>query len=226
MNYPAYLLHYASPYYDPEKAHEYYMKNRELKGDTTSANSSASTSTTKRKGTLNDKGKAAKAYVKNQIDQERDSKLAGEDEARKGRLEQNENERKSMLEKTAEERDKEISDYSNKVQKQVDGLIEKLKNMSPSAQAQYADQIRGMIGQMREANNAKKQELEKAYAAKSGQINSQFSSNSKQINTDSSGTKKQIRQESKDKYNAELDKIYSDSSMLKPAKQKKEKTKK
>lgn len=25
------LQHYASPYYDPVKAHEYYMKNRELK---------------------------------------------------------------------------------------------------------------------------------------------------------------------------------------------------
>lgn len=26
------ILHYASPYYDPVKAHEYYMKHRELKG--------------------------------------------------------------------------------------------------------------------------------------------------------------------------------------------------
>ncbi len=25
------LQHYASPYYDPVKAHEYYMQNRELK---------------------------------------------------------------------------------------------------------------------------------------------------------------------------------------------------
>ena len=26
------LMHYASKYYDPVKAHEYYLKNRELKG--------------------------------------------------------------------------------------------------------------------------------------------------------------------------------------------------
>lgn len=26
------LQHYASPYYDPVKAHEYYMRTRELKG--------------------------------------------------------------------------------------------------------------------------------------------------------------------------------------------------
>ena len=25
------LQHYASPYYDPQKAHEYYMRTRELK---------------------------------------------------------------------------------------------------------------------------------------------------------------------------------------------------
>lgn len=35
-----YLLHYASEYYDPVKAHEYYMKNRELKGRTTKGMSS------------------------------------------------------------------------------------------------------------------------------------------------------------------------------------------
>ena len=30
------LSHYSSQYYDPEKAHEYYLKNRQLKGRTTS----------------------------------------------------------------------------------------------------------------------------------------------------------------------------------------------
>lgn len=30
------LYHYASPYYDPVKAHEYYMEHRELKGHSTS----------------------------------------------------------------------------------------------------------------------------------------------------------------------------------------------
>ena len=31
-----FLKHYASPYYDPDKAHEYYLRNRELKGPTSS----------------------------------------------------------------------------------------------------------------------------------------------------------------------------------------------
>lgn len=33
----AVLRHYASPYYDPQKAHEYYMRTRELKGRSTTS---------------------------------------------------------------------------------------------------------------------------------------------------------------------------------------------
>ena len=39
---PTYLIHYASEYYDPVAAHEYYMKHRQLKG--------------RRHGTLNEEG--------------------------------------------------------------------------------------------------------------------------------------------------------------------------
>lgn len=40
----AVLRHYASPYYDPQKAHEYYMRTRELKGrSTTSLNDEGTT---------------------------------------------------------------------------------------------------------------------------------------------------------------------------------------
>lgn len=55
------LQHYASPYYDPVKAHEYYMRTRELKGRR---------STTK----LNDEGKEIWAYTKNEITSEKKEK--------------------------------------------------------------------------------------------------------------------------------------------------------
>lgn len=38
------LMHYASKYYDPVKAHEYYMRTRELKGRSSSSSSSESSS--------------------------------------------------------------------------------------------------------------------------------------------------------------------------------------
>lgn len=45
----AVLRHYASPYYDPQKAHEYYMRTRELKGRSTTS--------------LNDDGKKIWSYT-------------------------------------------------------------------------------------------------------------------------------------------------------------------
>lgn len=53
--------HYASKYYDPVKAHEYYMKTRQLKGYNTQGK------------TLNDEGKQAKAYITKRVQEERNS---------------------------------------------------------------------------------------------------------------------------------------------------------
>ena len=62
----AVLRHYASPYYDPLKAHEYYMRTRELKGRSTTS--------------LNDEGKKIWSYTKNNIKSEKDKgqRRAGE----------------------------------------------------------------------------------------------------------------------------------------------------
>lgn len=54
------LVHYSSPYYDPAKAHEYYLRTRELKGRTST-------------GGLNDTGKEALTQVKAKLKEERDS---------------------------------------------------------------------------------------------------------------------------------------------------------
>ena len=54
----AVLRHYASPYYDPQKAHEYYMRTRELKGRSTTS--------------LNDEGKKIWSYTKNNIKSEKE----------------------------------------------------------------------------------------------------------------------------------------------------------
>ncbi len=58
------LQHYASPYYDPQKAHEYYMRTRELKGRR---------SATK----LSDEGKKVWSYTKNEIKAEKKAKVEG-----------------------------------------------------------------------------------------------------------------------------------------------------
>lgn len=60
----AVLRHYASPYYDPQKAHEYYMRTRELKGRSTTS--------------LNDDGKKIWSYTKNNIKSEKAAKVKEE----------------------------------------------------------------------------------------------------------------------------------------------------
>lgn len=60
------LIHYASKYYDPVKAHEYYIRTRELKGRSTSR--------------LSDEGKKIWGYTKNQITDEKNKKLEEEKE--------------------------------------------------------------------------------------------------------------------------------------------------
>lgn len=67
------LQHYASLYYDPVKAHEYYMRTRELKGRR---------STTK----LNDEGKEIWAYTKNEITSEKKEKVKEEQEKREQKI--------------------------------------------------------------------------------------------------------------------------------------------
>lgn len=60
---------YASKYYDPVKAHEYYMAHRELKGRK-SGKSSLTFGTTSTVG-LNEEGKAAAKYVKENLTAEK-----------------------------------------------------------------------------------------------------------------------------------------------------------
>lgn len=60
---------YSSKYYDPVKAHEYYMKHRVLKGK------KASTTT------LNETGRKAADYVKNQISEEQKKSVEAENKS-------------------------------------------------------------------------------------------------------------------------------------------------
>lgn len=66
--------HYASKYYDPVKAHEYYMRTRQLKGRDTKGK------------TLNDEGKKAKTYITKKVREERDSVLKKEQSNRNQKI--------------------------------------------------------------------------------------------------------------------------------------------
>lgn len=71
----AFIAHYASEYYDPVKAHEYYLRNRELKGRQST------------KG-LSDTQKQGLSYAKNQIAERQTADIQSAAEARQAAVEQ------------------------------------------------------------------------------------------------------------------------------------------
>lgn len=122
------IAHYASPYYDPVKAHEYYMKNRKLKG---------------RK--LNDEGEAVATVVKEKLNEERDSKIKSHKEQTTTKIENLRKQNKSKIE--ARNRD---------VKAQIEAIRARLKNINRSGNynrpivQQQIDMIRQETADMRE----------------------------------------------------------------------------
>lgn len=109
------LAHYASKYYDPVKAHEYYERTKELKGRTSTAR-------------LNDAGKAAAKNVKDNLSTERKGLVEAEKQAKDSKIEAKKAEiqnkidviRKRLEGMTAKSK----SLVREKIQKEIDGLRE------------------------------------------------------------------------------------------------------
>lgn len=96
-----FLKHYASPYYDPVKAHEYYEAHKKLKG---------------RKSTsgLNEEGRKAASYIKKQLSEEKKSKIQQESDSIKSEI----------------ERDRaEIESHKTQMQSKISSLRAKLKSL-------------------------------------------------------------------------------------------------
>ena len=98
--------HYASPYYDPVKAHEYYMKNRELKGRSTKV--------------LSEEGKEVWAVTKSNISEEKKVKLKAEQEAHKVKMEGLRTEAKQSRERISQRLREVLAKISEKTQKQLE----------------------------------------------------------------------------------------------------------
>lgn len=119
-----YIIHYASPYYDPVKAHEYYMRTRELKGRTSTAG-------------LNDEGKAAAKYVRNQLQTERKSKSDQDREVTKSQ----------------------IKAHSEKMKTEIATLRAQLKGLSKADREARRPEIQAKIDQLRAENKAQRETL-------------------------------------------------------------------
>lgn len=181
-----YIIHYASPYYDPVKAHEYYMKNRELKGRQSTAG-------------LNDEGKAAAKYVKNQLTTER-----------KGKVETHKAQTDSQIETLRDQKDSNVESRREAMQGKIDQLKEKLSSMTPKQKEANRERINSIIGSLREKNKQERLRLQE-----------NFKASSSSLREDHKQEKTNLKAEYDQKYIDELDKIRSDKRFIKVSKRKK-----
>lgn len=179
------LKHYASPYYDPVKAHEYYMKNRELKNRRSTAG-------------LNDEGKNAARYVKEQLNAERKQKVESHKEQTNAKIDTLREEKKSLVES-----------HKSRMQSKIDSLRRKLKYMSKEDRSRKKEGIYNQINSLREENKAQREHLSEIFKSASGKLRTEHKDESSRL-----------KGEYDEKYLQELDKIRSDSKFQKVSKRK------
>lgn len=180
------IKHYASPYYDPEKAHEYYMRNRELIGRKSTAQ-------------LNDDGKAAAKYVKEQLTSERKRKVQADKEDKDAKAENFRNIKKLNVEA-----------YKQSMQVKIDTLRNSLKNMSTKDKAKNKEKIYNEIASLREENKQQR-----------ARLTEQLKELTTNLSTAHKEEKTRLTEEYDQKYIDELDQIRSESQYQKVSKTRK-----
>lgn len=246
------LMHrnYASPYYDPEKAHEYYMKNRELKGRSTSG--------------LNEEGKFTAKSIKEALDKERDEKIQTHrdttdskiSDSRKNMTNSIENMRKttnSAIESNTEQMNNQIQiernnvkrtikEHSDQMNRQIKQLQNQLSNMGPNQRKKRRQEFQDKIDELRAENDSQREELQTAYSefssnakSKNAKDNSKLREEQKEHSTkkreehaeekgklskEHKDEKKKLKEEYEDRYGEELAKLFENPSLLKEVKAK------
>ena len=150
------LLHYASPYYDPVKAHEYYEQHKKLKG--------------KRPSTagLNDRGKEAARYVKERIQEER-----------KAKVEKSKEERDSNVEARKEAKNAEVESHKSEMNARITSLRDRLKTMSKEDKAQHREEIQNEINELRNNNRMVRDQLQRRFSQEREGFNKTHKENTK-----------------------------------------------
>lgn len=154
------MAQYSSKYYDPEKAHQYYEEHKKLKGRKVSTSN------------LNDTGKNAASYVKEQINKEKKESIESESKRYSN----------SIFEATSETKAK------------ISQLQKKFKKLSTAQKKILGPKIKIELQKLKEENARKRLLLETRHSKNVGNINDKYSKiyeeEINKMNKDSSMTKK------------------------------------
>lgn len=221
------LAHYASPYYDPVKAHEYYEEHKKLKARTSTAS-------------LNEEGKNAARYVKEQLQKERKEKDTADRDSTnnkidrhsvktKNQISSNSEATKAQISQNTEKMKAEVARHKERMQNSIDNLRDYVKNLSPEDKKRIADRVKERIASLREENAGVREQLRAKNQNESYKLresNSETNSKLRETHKETSSglrdqhkqTSQKLREEYDRKYIEELDKIRSESSFQKPKK--------
>ena len=155
------LIHYASPYYDPKYAHEYYMAHRKLKGR----------QTTLREGLNKDDQRRATEY-KRGLNKKRDTKIKGFYEKASTNIIKNNEKAKYDRAKLKNKTINDIKAQSASLKESVSHFRNEYENKlktakTPEEKARLKAEYKGNVRQMREMVFDAKTSLAKAYAGSS-----------------------------------------------------------
>ena len=201
------LMHYASPYYDPVKAHEYYMRTRELKGRRSTAG-------------LNDDGKAASQYVKERLRNEKRQKIESSKNSRDLKLSRSNENKKKSLERQREAKKSQISEHKALTQSKIDSLKERLSSMSSADRKKIKDNVMNQIAALRAENKSMREQISNIFKAQSEQVRSSTKSTNAGYRNEHKANTEKAKAEYERKLDAEMAKIQSTREFQKEKKRK------
>lgn len=192
-----YLVHYASKYYDPVKAHEYYEEHKKLKGRTSTAG-------------LNEEGRIAAQYIRKNINDERDKNIEVAKATTKSQIETD----KANLESQKSQRESEMRQHTEQAQKQIDSIRERIQKMSPRQRELASNVLGKQIESIRNANNSQRQKV----TADISRLREENSQKRQALNEKLRADTKGFRDDAKSRYESELDALRSDPKYAKKSK--------
>lgn len=131
---------YSSPYYDPEKAHEYYEKTKRLKGRRSN------------KG-LNEKGIEAAEYMRNQIDTQHANELESLTKQTSDYLEKQDTDLKSTVENIKTSLETALEDVKNSTAKNLEASRNKLKTVIDNSSKRTMEQAQALYEKISKTTN-------------------------------------------------------------------------
>lgn len=176
----AFFMHYSSPYYDPRKAHEYYLRTRELKGRHST------------KG-FNKKQREAAAFVRSRVQAEKVSKTEAARAAKKSAIEKTRAQAQQLRTSLADR----MRAFSEALTKRHSAAGKKITEDASEARQKIADKLKRDIAAVPEVpKNLPKAQRAKLQAERTeaiAKLRGQASKDREDLNADVAGDRQSER---------------------------------